>query len=120
MDLDCFDDITPFADELDDPLAELVQDVYHILIEAPGSNIDDPARGIGIVDRLSRAVDQTLASHIDAELEKDDRIDVSQTVIADRGGGRFEIAISIHYDDQVLDLAFSLDATGFHIDPVGG
>lgn len=119
-DLDCFDDMTPFADELADPVAILIQDVYHLLIEDPGSNIDDPTRGIGIRGRLSGPFDQTLAAHIDAELEKDDRIDVSKTAITSRGGGNYGIAISIQYDEQVLDLAFSLDATGFHLDTVAG
>jgi len=114
-DLDCFTDVDAFAAELDDPVAILAQDVFHILIERPGSNPDDPTRGIGIIEALSGKVDTTLASRIDAQLQKDDRIDVAQTTITDMGGGAYQIALTIQYDAEVLNLVFVNNADGFQM-----
>ena len=113
IDLDCFDDLNPFATELTDPVAILIQDVYHILIERPGSNIDDVDRGIGIDEMLSGVVDPTLATRIDAQLQKDDRIDVSQTTIEDLGGESYRVSLRIQYDEEALNLVFVKDDEGF-------
>lgn len=85
MDVLCLDDLDAFGTELDDPLAELLQDDYHRLIEAPGSNPDDPNRGLGLEDLLSAAIAAgpnapsdavdlaSLGPRIETELLNDDR-----------------------------------------------
>ena len=47
-DLLCLDDLDLFATEIDDPIGELEQDLYHRLIELPGTNPDDVNRGLGL------------------------------------------------------------------------
>jgi hypothetical protein len=77
-DLVCLDDADLFASETGSDLENLEQDVYHILIETPGSNPDDTSRGIGVEQLLGSASQDTIpeiTSLIDAQLKKDDRID---------------------------------------------
>lgn len=113
VDLDWFDDMDPFAGELTDPVAILKQDVYHMLIESPGSNLDDPDRGIGLEERLSSVANlRALESHIDAELQKDPRIDVAHTTIAAVGDGSYTVSILIEYDGEELGLDFTKDDNG--------
>lgn len=115
LDLDCFNDLDQFAGELTDPIDVLVQDVIHMLIERPGSNLDNTDRGAGIIEALSGAVDPTLASRIDAMLQDDDRIDVAETTIQDQGSGAFQISISVHTNNQVLNLVFVNNQDGFQL-----
>ncbi len=118
MDLLCVDDLDQFGGELDDPIAELAQDNYHRLIEAPGSNPDDPNRGLGLEDLLSAsiaagptapsdAVDLALLGpRIETELLNDDRnADVRATVSVleqSQRGTTFAVDIEIVTDDGVL------------------
>lgn len=75
-DLVCLDDVDLFASETTSDLQSLQQDVYHILLETPGSNIDDTNRGIGVEQLLSSSLDDVLmiTQIIDVQLAKDDRI----------------------------------------------
>jgi phage baseplate assembly protein W len=111
-DFDCFDDLNAFDVDITDPIEVLAQDVYHILIEPAGSNIDDPDRGIGLPDHLSAPRDATLAARIDAQLQKDDRVDTSSTTIEDNGTEQ-RVDIRIEVAGTVVDLAFVNDADGF-------
>lgn len=72
--LDCYYDMNEFDRELDDPLEELEQDLYHRLVEPPGSNIDDPDRGVGVEDELSGFADPSLQRRIETDFERDDRV----------------------------------------------
>lgn len=94
-DLVCFDDLDINAAEMTDPVAELEQDFYHRLIEAPGSNPDDPLRGLGLLERLSDVVDPNLAGEIDAEGKKDDRIDRVDTQVTETAPGVYRLDIQI-------------------------
>jgi hypothetical protein len=113
----CLDDLDPFGAELDDPLEELFQDLYHRLIEAPGSNIDDPARGFGLDGRLSSSsrasvVLTTIETGICAEFRKDDRVlDVSASVTSSSPGA-YEIAIRVVADEGVLGIKLARDGNG--------
>ncbi len=91
-DLVAIDDLDPLASETTSDLQTLAQDIYHILEEDPGSNLDDPERGVGVIRLLSgdTSVLQTLPHTIESELLKDDRIDqVNCTIVAVAAGGTF-------------------------------
>ncbi len=98
----CLDDMDPMAGELDDPVAELEQDLYHRLITPPGRNIDDPAFGLGLEDMLSGFVDNSLASRIEAEFKKDDRVDSVDVAITQTAVGVFRIDIEIQPTGALL------------------
>ncbi len=111
--LDCYYDLNEWDAELEDPLEELEQDVYHMLIESYGSNLDAPDRGIGIEDALSGFVDDGLAQRIEAQLRDDDRIEsvevrVSRTdgQASPQAGATFRIEIDIEANGEALDLVF--------------
>lgn len=112
-DFDCWDDLSLFDKDLTDPVEVLAQDVYHILIEAPGSNIDDPDRGIGILDMLSAPRDVGLAARISAQVERDERVSTCQTTVTETGPGAIRVDLLIHTNDEVIPLAFVGDADGF-------
>lgn len=77
------DDLDPFGGETTSDLQSLQQDVRHVLIELPGSNPDDPTRGVGIESYLSgTSADIVKATAInDQQLTQDDRITSSSTSI---------------------------------------
>lgn len=110
----CFDDVDGFGRETTSDLENLVQDVFHILDEDPGSNPDDINRGIGVYGMLSgSSVDLAkVASRVDRELAKDDRIDSSKTTIAVTAGqpNAYTMNLRIVVDGTVVGLSFAFDA----------
>jgi hypothetical protein len=117
MDLVAFDDLSSFALETTTPIQELEQDLFHRLIETPGSNLDDPNRGLGIEAALSGAIDRGLGARIEAEFRKDERVyDVRAVVTEITSGGNvgaaFRIDIDIVADAGALNMPLTLDALG--------
>ena len=112
MDLDCFDDMTAFADELNDPLAELEQDLWHRLIEEPGSNIDDPDRGFGLFSRLSGVYDPATPQLIEAEMRKDDRVVAARCTVAELEDGVFRVDIQIETDAGDVAVTANVTSSG--------
>lgn len=108
----CFDDLDEFGAETADAYEELLQDLYHRLIEPPGSNIDDRDRGLGIEDALSGRVASALKHRIEVELRKDDRVTAVDAQITEIETGSFRIAISIEADEETLGLVLETDAGG--------
>lgn len=97
-DLRCIDDLTLFADECSSELEELEQDVYHVLIQEQGSNLDDPERGLGLDDLLSDDdhVLDGIAARTEAQVaERDDRIAsvAAQLVRDENGDPRLEVQV---------------------------
>ncbi len=110
----CTDDLDPNGNETTSDLQNLAQDIYHILLEAPGSNLDDPARGIGVEGLLS-GTSLTLtqaASVIDSQLRKDDRIDSSTTTLTLDAGGTYQLTILVTVDATVLPLGYTFSQQG--------
>jgi len=111
VDVLCFDDLDVMGRDLDDPLEELAQDLYHRLIERPGGNIDDPDRGVGIVQMLSGTLDPSIARLVDADFEKDDRVSASHTTITRTAAGEYRIDIEVDANGETLGLVFESDGT---------
>ena len=104
MDLLCFEDVDLFATELVDPIGELEQDVFHMLLEKPGSNPDDVARGAGLEDALSGTrSDQDIQHDIEGSLLRDDRIDAATVIVSRPRPDTMSISIEIEPDGS-LDL----------------
>lgn len=115
MDGLCFDDLDEFARELDDPFAELEQDVVHGLLETFGSNVDAPTRGAGLAAALSGPSTRlpTIRARIESQLRDDARLTNATCAIepgANRGEYRVDIVLQINEDE--LALAFVADSAG--------
>lgn len=110
-----FRDLDPFATETSDPLLILKMDLYHVLIEEPGSNIDVPGRGIGIFDRLGATMNAQEGIHA---LERDIEIQfeavegvrsAAARITAGDAPGRYRIAIDVVADAGYLGLSYGYD-----------
>lgn len=105
-------DMTPLALETTSDLQNLEQDVMHILEETPGSNLDDLTRGVGLDYWLGGTVNDfaKVASTIDAQLEKDPRIESSTTTITTttngNGGTSYSISIYVEVAGSVVPLGY--------------
>jgi hypothetical protein len=113
----CLDDLDANGGELDDPLAELYQDLYHRLIEAPGSNLDDPSRGYGIEGRLSAAgrkdaVGPSIKHGIESELCKDVRVHNARATVTSPADGEYRVEIEIVADEGLLGIVLVSDGGG--------
>lgn len=113
----CLDDLDMFGTELDDPLEELGQDLYHRLIEAPGSNLDDPNRGYGLEGRLSGggrgSTFATSIQHgIESELSKDERVLQVRATVDSPAVGEYRIQIEIVADEGALGISLIADGAG--------
>lgn len=113
----CLDDLDAFGTEIDDPLEELAQDLYHRLLEPPGSNIDDPDRGVGLVDMISGSLTPDQIKHaIEMDFQKDDRVaavsaDVQQTS-SGQAGAEYRITISIEANEGKLGITLVANGSG--------
>jgi hypothetical protein len=129
-DLACVGDLDAFGSETGSDLETLEQDVYHILIEEPGSNPDDPTRGIGVESLLSGDISvlQAVPRQIEAQLMKDDRVDQCKASLAQiPAGGAFsdgtpvgdsvayELTVEIVPSGSVLPISLAFGFT-----PIGG
>lgn len=97
LDLDCYDDLDELGGELTDPLDVLEQDNFHRLIEPPGSNIDDPAAGLGLPLLVSGSSNDiaSLGPRIEGELLKDKRNQDVSALVLEVERGVYDITITI-------------------------
>lgn len=107
-DLICDLDLDQFGAETTSDLQSLIQDVTHLLIELPGTNPDDPKRGIGVALYLSgtETLFRTMPALIVAQLNEDPRIDDTKCNIREEPDGTFTVQISIAVSAKVLSLEF--------------
>ncbi|MDB4992795.1 MAG: hypothetical protein JWM74_227 [Myxococcaceae bacterium] len=117
--IDCFEDMNEFGRELEDPLEELLQDLFHRLEERPGSNPDDVDRGVGVEDALSGPEDSTLAKRIEIDFKKDDRVDAVRASISrdddatsPQQGASYRIEIEVETNRQLINLNAVFDSNG--------
>lgn len=113
-DLVCEIDLDPFGSETTSDLQSLSQDVYHILIETPGSNPDAPERGVGILSYLGgKEISLVgLAGRIDSQLEKDDRVTSSKTSVTQNPDGTWLVSIALKVGNDILPLAYGVSSNG--------
>ena len=107
-DVSCFLDVDAFGRETESDLESLSQDVFHRLLEVPGSNIDDPTLGIGVEEMLS-GPDVILAQvtrRIDQQLANDDRIDSVTSTLVKNPDGSFLLTIAMTVNGSVTGLNF--------------
>lgn len=109
----CTDDVDAFGNETTSDLQNLQQDVFHTLLETPGSNLDAPTRGIGVPLLLGADTSNLalIASTIDHQLQEDDRIDASDTTITQEADGSWTIAITLQVAGTVLPLNYAYSAS---------
>jgi phage baseplate assembly protein W len=112
VDVLCNDDLDLYGRDLDDPMAELEQDVLHALLEPFGSNPDAPERGIGLEAALSGPHDPALAHRIETMLREDDRIADVEVTIAEEAERLSRIEIAITANEGELAMQFAPDPTG--------
>lgn len=108
----CFSDLDPFGRELDDPLAELEQDIVHMLLESYRSNPDALTRSIGLEDALSDANAPGLRERIESKLTDDDRITDADVTLSDAGNGVTRIDLRIVANETVLNISLNFDGNG--------
>jgi hypothetical protein len=124
-DLICWDDVDAFGRETTSDLETLFQDFYHFLIEDPGTNIDDPRRGIGVGRMLSGPVSglTTAKNKID-QLGPEvfaGRIDTCATTISGPDDqGVYTLAINVGVDGVVYGLQFAWNQAGLSVVSSGG
>lgn len=117
MDLAGYEDVDEFMGEVDDPLVELSQDVYHRMVEPFGSNLDVPAdASLGLEDILHGTYDGTLPSIVENGLSLDERIDAVKATVTDvegtassTGARSLRMDVEIVVDEQELGITLESD-----------
>lgn len=111
-DLVCYDDVDPLAAETQSDLESFAQDVYHLLLELPGTNPDDPNRGIGIELYLSGTFADfaKLPALIEQQIGDDPRATGCSCSITSNSNGTYGINIQIACSTGVLPLNFEYSA----------
>jgi hypothetical protein len=115
MDVVCFEDLDEFGEDLDDPVAELLQDILHMLLEDFGSNADAPNRSIGLEAALSGTSDPSLKHRVETRLADDPRIiAVEATFVQVENGPSDDITITlrIQADAGTLGIELLFDGAG--------
>lgn len=112
MDALCYDDLDELGRDLDDPLAELEQDVVHMLFESFGSNADRPEGSIGLEDALSGPSDPGLRHRIETKLCDDPRIDAAQVTLTAVDDTHVQIDLKIQADQTELGVSLVFDGAG--------
>lgn len=110
----CVLDVDPMGGETTSDLANLIQDCYHRLLELPGSNIDDPALGIGVDLYLSGTVTDFMAlqQKIPQQLLEDDRVSTCTAKIAQEPDSSYTIDLEVGVASGVLGLSYSYTQAG--------
>ncbi len=114
-DLVCELDLDPFARETTSDLQNLIQDVLHVLRELPGSNPDDPTRGVGVELYLGGTVDMftSLCGTIERQLIADDRINSCSCTVNPEANGTFTVRIDLGVGAAIIPLSFGWQRGNF-------
>ena len=113
-DLVCDQDLDPFAGETTSDLQNLIQDVTHVIVELPGSNPDDPNRGVGIFNYLSgtEADLAKVAGIIESQLTQDDRVQACSCSILTQDDATFPfvVRVDITVAGSVIGLSYGFSS----------
>ena len=108
-------DLDPLASETTSDLQNLAQDCYHWLLCRPGSNPDDPTRGIGVELYLSGTANDLmgLQTAIEADFDKDVRIAATLATVILNPDGSYTIAVKVRgATGLVFSLSYSYTQAG--------
>ena len=106
-------DLDPMATEITDPLEAYAQDMIHRLIEMPGTNPDDPDRGLGLTQMLSGPIDRSIEGRVVSELSKDSRTDeVTAKLSAGDGDGVYLLDVLCTADGALVPFVLELSKNG--------
>jgi hypothetical protein len=108
----CYTDMDEYGTELDDPVAELEQDIVHLLIETWGTNPDALTRSVGLEDQLSGPSSTSLKSYIESKLLLDDRVQAVSCAISRQGTSSNRIDLKIEINEQTIGIALQFDGAG--------
>lgn len=117
MDVVCYEDLDEFGEDLDDPIAELTQDIIHTLLEDFGTNPDAPNRSIGLEAALSGASDPSLKHRIEVRLADDPRIiavDADFTQVENGASDAITLTLRIQADAGELGVELLFDGAGHY------
>jgi hypothetical protein len=112
MDVLCTDDLDEFGRDIDDPLAELDQDVLHMLLESFGSNPDALSRGVSLRAALSGPVTVDLRRQIETRLTTDARISAARATLTEIEASSYRIDLVLQLDEEEIGMTFITDAAG--------
>lgn len=100
------------AAETDNDLEEAVQDAYHVIEQDLGSNPDDPTRGGGIGNILSKALSQGITPQLQAMILADDRFkSVTGQLNTDPVTNAASLDLVITTNDNVLTTSIPIGST---------
>lgn len=116
-DLRWYDDLDPFCLDTADDSENLEQDSYHVIIEDPGSNMQDPNSGLGVENALSGQFNPGLAALAEAQIAADARVAGVEAKISDDGNGKVTLDLAIQPDPDQVDTS---DELALEIPIVGG
>jgi hypothetical protein len=115
MDLRWLDDMQIDAAETSGDEEELEQDVYHVIEQDYGTNIDDPERGLGIANMSSQALTTSTKqweTKSDTEVAKDDRCKRVTSTIEVSDDGSTWIRIEVESNEDVIDVNVPVPTAG--------
>ncbi len=108
VDLVCELDLDPYGRETTSDLQSLIQDIFHVLKELPGSNPDDPDAGVGVDTYLSGTVDQFkgLAGTIEHQVNRDSRVNGCSCTLTPNPNGTYLVRIDIGVGSDIIPLQY--------------
>lgn len=112
-----YDDLDLFGSDVADDSEALQQDCYHVILEDPGSNLQDPDSGLGVENSLSGVADPALASLAEQQIAADERVAGVSATLTDNGAGTVTLDVAIEPDPNEVDTS---DTIALEILIVGG
>lgn len=110
MDLLCIEDFDPLGREVGARDA-YIQDIYHSLLEEPGTNFDMPSRGLGLMGWLSAAYSDQWPRLIEQDCKRNELTTEAVCTITQASDGSLKIFVTLQIDGAAIALEIALDVT---------
>lgn len=115
-DMRWYDDLDIGGLDTADESEMLEQDCYHVIIEALGSNLEDPTSGVGVDGALSGPTNSAFAADTEQQLATDIRVAGVQATLTDDGNGSLTLDVAIEPDPTQVDTTDTISVSV----PIGG